>query len=92
MTVVADSPKNIGGIVGVIDHAATPGGDPRAIADKLHRIDPAVVKADFARAGFKLEAESDLLRVAADDRSKLVFDPAVKGNTDRFVMRFRKPA
>ena len=81
-----------GGIVGVIDHAATPGGDPRAVADKLHRIDPAVVKADFARAGFKLEAESDLLRVAADDRSKLVFDPAVKGNTDRFVMRFRKPA
>lgn len=81
-----------GGIVGVVDHAAAPGGDPRAVADKLHRIDPAVVKADFARAGFKLEAESDLLRVATDDHSKLVFDPAVKGKTDRFAMRFRKPA
>lgn len=81
-----------GGIVGVIDHAALPGGDTRVVADKLHRIDPAVVKADFARAGFVLEAESDLLRVAGDDHLKLVFDPAVKGRTDRFVMRFRKPA
>ncbi len=81
-----------GGIVGVVDHVAAPGGDPRSVADKLHRIDPAVVKADFARAGFKLEAESDMLRSAADDHSKLVFDPAVKGKTDRFVMRFRKPA
>lgn len=80
-----------GGIVGVIDRAATAGGDTRAVVEKLHRIDPAVVKADFARAGFTLEAESALLHVAADDHSKSVFDPAVKGNTDRFVMRFRKP-
>jgi predicted methyltransferase len=81
-----------GGIVGVVDHVAAPGGDPRVIADTLHRIDPAVVKADFARAGFTLEAESDLLRMAGDDHSKLVFDPVIKGRTDRFVMRFRKPA
>lgn len=80
-----------GGIVGVVDHVATPGGDTRAVVEKLHRIDPAVVKADFARAGFKLEAESDLLRVPADDHSHLVFDKAVRGRTDRFVMRFRKP-
>ncbi|MBC7506139.1 MAG: class I SAM-dependent methyltransferase [Sandarakinorhabdus sp.] len=81
-----------GGIVGVIDHAAVPGGDTREVVDKLHRIDPAVVKADFARAGFKFEAESDLLHIAGDDHSKSVFDTAVKGQTDRFVMRFRKPA
>lgn len=80
-----------GGIVAVIDHIAASGGDTRSVADKLHRIDPAVVKADFARAGFKLEAESNLLRVAADNHSKSVFDPAIKGKTDRFVMRFRKP-
>jgi predicted methyltransferase len=80
-----------GGIVGVIDHVAAPGGNTRAVADKLHRIDPAVVKADFERAGFKLEAESELLRVSADDHSKSVFDPTIKGKTDRFVMRFRKP-
>ncbi len=81
-----------GGIVGVVDHAAAAGGDPRAVADTLHRIDPQVVKADFAAAGFKLEAESDLLANPADDHGKLVFDPAIKGKTDRFVYRFRKPA
>lgn len=79
-----------GGIVAVVDHVGMP-GDTRAIVDKLHRIDPATVKADFLRAGFVLEAESPLLRVAADDHTKLVFDPAVRGKTDRFAFRFRKP-
>ena len=81
-----------GGIVGVVDHIANAGGDTRAIVGKLHRIDPEVIRADFARAGFKLEAESDLLRVAADDHARTVFDPAIKGRTDRIVMRFRKPS
>ena len=81
-----------GGIVGVVDHAAAPGGDTRAVADAFHRIDPAVVKADFARAGFKLEAEGDLLANPADDHSRSVFDAAMKGKTDRMVLRFRKPA
>ena len=80
-----------GGTVGVIDHVGKP-GDARQNADKLHRIDPETVKADFARAGFVLEAESDALRVPADDVTRLVFDPAVRGKTDRVVYRFRKPA
>jgi predicted methyltransferase len=79
-----------GGIVAVIDHVG-PAGDTRALVDKLHRIDPAVIRADFDRAGFKLEAESDLLRNPADDHSKLVFDPSIRGVTDRVVYRFRKP-
>jgi predicted methyltransferase len=82
-----------GGIVAVIDHyAPAGGGDTREVVEKLHRIDPAVVKADFERAGFVLEAESDLLRTPEDDRSRNVFDPAIRGKTDRFVFRFRKPA
>jgi predicted methyltransferase len=81
-----------GGIVGVVDHAAEPGGDTRAVVDKLHRIDPAVIRADFERAGFVFDGESELLRNPGDDRSKLVFDPAVRGKTDRIVYRFRKPA
>lgn len=80
-----------GGVVGIIDHAATPGGDTRAVVDKLHRIDPAQVKADFKAAGFMLEGESALLANPLDDHSKLVFDPAIRGKTDRFVYRFRKP-
>ncbi|WP_346775582.1 methyltransferase [Sphingomonas sp. G-3-2-10] len=79
-----------GGIVGVIDHVGLP-GDTRVTVDKLHRIDPAVLVADFKAAGFVLEAESPVLRVAGDDHTKLVFDPAVRGNTDRVVYRFRKP-
>jgi predicted methyltransferase len=27
----------------------------------------------------------------SDDHSKNVFDPAVRGKTDRFVFRFKKP-
>ena len=80
-----------GGVIGVIDHAAAPGGDTRAVVEKLHRIDPAVVRADFERAGFVLEAESELLRNPADDHSINVFDEKIRGKTDRFVFKFRKP-
>lgn len=79
-----------GGIVGIIDHVGL-AGDTRAIVDKVHRIDPATVKADFAAAGFVLEAESPLLGNAADDHDKSVFDPTIRGKTDRFLYRFRKP-
>ena len=81
-----------GGTIGVIDHVAAPGGDTREIVEKLHRIDPARVRADFEAAGFVFDGESDLLRVAGDDHSRNVFDPAIRGKTDRFVYRFRKPA
>ena len=80
-----------GAVVGIIDHAANPGGDTREIVEKLHRIDPAVVRADFERAGFVLEAESDLLRNPNDDRTGNVFDDSIRGRTDRFVFKFRKP-
>jgi predicted methyltransferase len=80
-----------GGTIAVIDHVANPGGDTREVVDKLHRIDPATLRADFQRAGFVLEGESNLLRNPADDHSKLVFDPSIRGKTDRVVYRFRKP-
>src|SRR5207253_727681 len=81
-----------GGVVAVIDHVAAPGGEVREVADKLHRIDPAVIRADFERAGFVLDGESNLLRNPADDHTKLVFDPSIRGKTDRVAYRFRKPA
>lgn len=79
-----------GGVVSVIDHVG-PAGDTRAVVEKSHRIDPATVRADFERAGFKLEAQSDLLANPADDHTKGVFDPAIRGKTDRFLYKFRKP-
>ncbi|WP_310467968.1 methyltransferase [Sphingomonas sp.] len=81
-----------GAILAIIDHAAAPGGDTREVVEKLHRIDPAVVRADFERAGFVLEGESDLLRNPADDHSLLVFDEKIRGKTDRFAFKFRKPS
>jgi len=79
----------LGGVVGIVDHVGEP-GDTRAVVEKLHRIDPAKVEADFKAAGFRLEAKSPLLANPADDHGKLVFDPSVRGKTDRFVYRFRK--
>lgn len=77
-----------GSTVVVIDHVANP-GDTRQNVEKYHRIDPATIKADFARAGFKLAASSDLLRNPADDHSLPVFDEKVQGHTDRVVYKFR---
>jgi predicted methyltransferase len=81
-----------GGIVVVQDHVANPGGDPGVVAATLHRIDPAVVRRDFAAAGFEFESESDALRNPADDHTQKVFEPGVRYRTDRFMYRFRKPA
>ena len=80
-----------GGVIVVIDHTASPISDTRATVDKLHRIDPDVVKADFKRAGFVLVGSSDILRNSADDHSLLVFDPKVRGKTDRFILKIKKP-
>jgi predicted methyltransferase len=81
-----------GGIVGVVDHVAKAGTPPRESVEKFHRIDPAVVKADFERAGFVLDGTSDMYKNPADDHSLLVFDKAIQGKTDRFIYRFRKPS
>ncbi|MEO8464725.1 MAG: methyltransferase [Gammaproteobacteria bacterium] len=80
-----------GGVVGVIDHVAPTDMEPRTSAMKLHRIDPAIVKRDFERAGFVLESESNVVRNPNDDHSLGVFDPAIHNHTDRFIMRFRRP-
>lgn len=80
-----------GGIVAVVDHVGN-AGNTRAIVEKTHRINPATVKADFEKAGFVLEAESNMFANPDDDLTKSVFDPSVRGKTNRFAMKFRKPA
>ncbi|MEZ5681845.1 MAG: methyltransferase [Erythrobacter sp.] len=80
-----------GGIVGIIDHVGE-GSDTRALVEKTHRIDPAVVRADFERAGFVFEGSSDILANPDDDHEMGVFNPAIRGKTDRFIFKFRKPA
>ena len=81
----------VGGVVIVQDHVAVPGGDTAAVVDRLHRIDPEVVRRDFKAAGFALDAESPMLARPDDDHAKQVFDPDIRGRTDQFVFRFRRP-
>jgi predicted methyltransferase len=80
-----------GGVVVVQDHVANPGGDTAKVVDELHRIEPGLVKRDFEKAGFVFDASSDVLEHADDDHTKLVFDESIRGKTDQFVYRFRKP-
>jgi len=79
-----------GGIYLVLDHAA-PAGSGLTDTNTTHRIDEAVVKTEVEAAGFQLVGESDALRNPADDHTKLVFDPSVRGHTDQFILKFRKP-
>jgi predicted methyltransferase len=79
-----------GGVFMVIDHAAAPG---RGMADteKLHRIDPATVRAQVEKAGFRFEGESKALVNPADPLDIPVFDPSIRGRTSQFAYKFRKP-
>jgi predicted methyltransferase len=79
-----------GGVFVVLDHAAAAGSGLRD-TDTLHRIDPAAVKAEVLAAGFVLDGESGVLANPADDHTLKVFDPAIRGHTDQFLLRFRKP-
>ncbi len=78
------------GIYVVIDHADSPNTGLTGTSTR-HRIDPAVVKAQVLKAGFVFEGGSTALANKNDDHSKGVFDPAVRGKTDQFAYKFRKP-
>jgi predicted methyltransferase len=79
-----------GGLYLVVDHAAAPGA-PVEAADSLHRIDEAIVKKEVEAAGFKLVAEDKMLANAEDPHTANVFRPEIRGKTDQFVLKFRKP-
>jgi predicted methyltransferase len=76
-----------GGVLGVIDHLGAAGNDNA----KLHRIEEQKVREAAKQAGFEVVESSDLLRNPADDLSTGVFDPAIRGHTDRFLLKLRKP-
>ena len=80
-----------GGVYVIIDHVA-PDGSGAADTNTLHRIDPLLVKKEVEAAGFVFDGESDVLRNPADPHTAKVFDKSIRGHTDQFVYRFRKPA
>ena len=79
-----------GGTLGIVDHQAV-SGSPAETGNTLHRIDSAIVIAELEGAGFVLDGESNVLANPEDDHTKGVFDPEIRGKTDRYVLRFRKP-
>ncbi len=79
-----------GGYYVIVDHAAA-SGSGTSDASSLHRIDPATVREEVETAGFVLDAQSTLLANPEDPHGIKVFDPSIKGNTDRFAYRFVKP-
>ena len=80
-----------GGLFVIIDHVA-PAGSGFTDTNTLHRIDPAAVKREVEAAGFVLDGESNALRNPADPHTATVFDKSIRGHTDQFIYRFRKPA
>jgi predicted methyltransferase len=76
-----------GGVLGVTDHVGNDGADNAA----LHRIPKHFLIEDAKAAGFTIDGESDVLKHTADDHTKLVFDPTLRGKTDQFAVRLRKP-
>jgi predicted methyltransferase len=80
-----------GGTMVVVDHSAA-AGTGSTLSDSLHRIEKSTVVEAFTAAGFKLETESGLYARPADPRTANVFDPAIRGQTDQFTLRFRKPS
>jgi predicted methyltransferase len=79
-----------GGYYVIVDHAAAV-GTGTSDAQSLHRIEPAAVRAEVEAAGFVLDAEGTMLARKDDPHTAKVFDPSIKGETDRFAYRFVKP-
>ena len=75
-----------GSVFGVIDHYGAEGNDNT----QLHRIQRSIVEDTAVKAGFLVEDSSEMLRNSDDPLNVVVFDPAVRGHTDRFVLRLRK--
>lgn len=79
-----------GGRYVVIDHQAAPGTGISAV-ETLHRIEGDYLRREVEAAGFVFEGESRAVANPADDHSLNVFDEGIRGRTDQFVYRFRKP-
>ena len=79
-----------GGRFLIVDHAAQEGVGS-SVSKTLHRIEESFARADIERYGLQYAGGSDVLRRSTDDHSLYVFDEAIRGNTDRFVLVFTKP-
>jgi len=77
-----------GGIYGLVDNSAKPGTGAHD-ANTLHRIDETFETSEIEKAGFRLEATSDVLRNPRDPRTQPFWK--IDRMQDRFVLKFLKP-
>ena len=77
-----------GGKLLIVDHNAPAGTGPE-MAGKAHRLNEDFAKKSLTSHGFVLEKTYDGLRNKDDQLDKLVFDPAVRGKTDRYVHLYK---
>lgn len=80
-----------GGTYIVLDHVAA-AASPADVTDTLHRIEPTVVRREVESAGFEFVAASSVLANPDDPHMAGVFDPSIRGRTDQFIFKFRRPA
>jgi predicted methyltransferase len=76
-----------GGLFVVLDHRALPG----VISEEFHRMDPDIAVKEIEAAGFKLVSRSEILARDTDPKNVRVSDPSIRGRTDQFLLKFRKP-
>jgi predicted methyltransferase len=79
-----------GGFYIVLDHSAAPRA-PADVTETLHRIEASTVRREVEAAGFKFDSESSILANPADPRTAKVFDQTIRGHTDQFILKFRRP-
>jgi predicted methyltransferase len=79
-----------GGVYVILDHSAALGA-PAEVTETLHRIESSTVRREVEAAGFKFDSESSILANPADPRTAQVFDKTIRGHTDQFILKFRKP-
>ncbi|WP_269713514.1 class I SAM-dependent methyltransferase [Caulobacter sp. NIBR2454] len=79
-----------GGTYIVIDHSALPSSGLKGAAEQ-HRIAKSAAIEEVKLAGFVLESESAVLANANDPLTASVFDPSIRGKTDQFALKFKKP-
>jgi predicted methyltransferase len=79
-----------GGAYVILDHSAVLNA-PANVTETLHRIEASTVRREVEAAGFKFDSESSILANPGDPRTAKVFDQAIRGHTDQFILKFRKP-
>jgi predicted methyltransferase len=77
------------GVLIIADHSALP-GQGVSVGHTLHRIEEATLRSEVEAAGFRMIAEGNFWRSAADTHDFPSYKPNMP--VDNFVLKFQKPS